>query len=142
MTEWRCPMRVRRRDLPGLLGVSRQQVHKDIGDGLYGPGPDGLFDLDEVRAGRGYRSPWHGGRREPYADRAADPVEVAGAELKAALAALPDTDEIDAMLRELAGSILLPCSLECPACRARLVVELDEAATVVARAIAAARSSG
>ncbi len=57
-------MRVKRSELPRLLGVSRQQVHVDIRDGLYRPGSDGLFDLDEVQRGRLARNPFHGGRRQ------------------------------------------------------------------------------
>ena len=60
-------MRVRRSELPRLLGVSRQQVHADIRAGLYRPGHDGLLDLDEVRQGRGCRDPFRGGRREALA---------------------------------------------------------------------------
>ena len=60
-------MRVKRSELPRLLGVSRQQVHVDIKDGFYRPGHDGLFDLAEVRSGRAARDPFHGGRREALA---------------------------------------------------------------------------
>ncbi len=69
-------MRVKRSELPRLLGVSRQQVHVDIKDGFYRPGHDGLFDLAEVRSGRAARDPFHGGRREALAP--ARPVRTGG----------------------------------------------------------------
>lgn len=54
-------MRVKRSELPRILGVSRQQVHADIKEGFYGPGDDGLFDLAEVLRGRSARDPFRGG---------------------------------------------------------------------------------
>lgn len=104
-------MRVRRSELPRLLGVTRQQVSKDVRDGLYRAGNDGLFDLDEVRAGRALRHPIHGGRREP-----SRPVPV------------PARGEVLAVFRELAEATACYVAAEDAADANPLSLALDRAA--------------
>lgn len=57
-------MKMKKTELAAALGISRQQVWRDLRDGYYRADEDGLVDIDEARTGRRNRSGWCGGRRD------------------------------------------------------------------------------